>query len=324
MGNLGGLARKGSLARKICKKILKLANHTTNIIRPVTWDCYFEPNFLLLPSIKTKHAVITVHDFSCFRFPQWHPIERVRYMEKYFWKSVNQADHIITVSETIRQEAINTFGINPNTITTIPNGVDHTLFKPESGKGRIALQNIYALPEHFVLYVGTLEPRKNLANLIRAHALLPCALRKRFPLVIVGSQGWNNSEIMSLIQTHAAFTRLIGYVPRAHLPLLYTAATIFAYPSSYEGFGLPVVEAMACGKAILSSTDPALTALSQGAALNAPPEDIEAMAAHMQLLLEDVQLRKNLENKALELASAYSWNDSGLKHMQLFEKIATA
>lgn len=324
LGNLGGIARKGSLARKICKKALRLANMAANIINKATWDCYFEPNFLLLPSLHAKSTVITIHDFSCFRYPQWHPAERVRHMEKYFWESVNRADHIITVSEPVRQEACATYGISPDRITAIPNGVDHALFSPQPQAALEALRRQYDLPENFVLYVGTLEPRKNIANLARAHSRLPAGLRSRFPLLLAGSNGWNNSEIMGLIRAHPRHIRALGYVPRHHLPLFYSAATIFAYPSWYEGFGLPAVEAMACGRAVLTSTDPALSALCGNAALATDPADVESLTDNMRRLLEDTNLRQSLEQNALKNAAAYSWEASGAKHMQVFEKTARA
>lgn len=321
LGSLKGLAKKISFGRKVCIKALHGANIVANALFPQSWDCYFEPNFVLLPTLRAERKVITAHDFSCFRYPQWHPAERVRYMEKFFWRSVEQADHIITPSETIRQEGIHMFGITPERVTAIPNGVDHTHFYPRSVVAQQALRKRYGLPPQFILYVGALEPRKNLVNLIHAHAALPTALKNNYPLLLIGSQGWNNEEILKLIRLHAAHTRLLGYVPRSDLPVFYSASSLFAYPSWYEGFGLPALEAMACGRAVLTSHDPALLEISTGAALHARADDIQDLALKMRELLEDVSLRKNLEQKAPEQAARYSWDNSAQKHLRLFQSL---
>lgn len=321
LGSLKGLARKASLARRVSKKFLHWLNLAANAVHPRSWDCYFEPNFVFLPILRAERKVLTVHDFSCFRYPQWHPEERVRYMEKHFWRSVEEADHIITVSETIRQEAASMYGINPAKMTAIPNGVDHALFRPASREAQADLRHRYGLPESFILYVGALEPRKNLSNLLKAHASLPWPLKNRFPLLLIGSQGWINSDILDQIHRLAPHARLLGYVPKKDLPLFYSAAALFAYPSWYEGFGLPALEAMACGRAVITSTDPALRELCAGAALHSPAGDVEALSSQMLRLLEDETLRTSLEANAIQKAATYSWEASVSKHLQIFRSV---
>lgn len=322
--SLGGLARKGSLCRRLAKKAMTVANSIGNALHPQTWDCYFEPNFVLLPTINARRSIITIHDFSCFRYPQWHPADRVAYMRKQFWQSVTRASHIITVSEAIREEASRMYNIAPDRLTAIPNGVDHSLFRPASAEAITALRQRYGLPEHFILYVGAFEPRKNICNLLKAHALLPQALRSRFPLILVGTQGWNNDEIMDMLHQQASHARHIGHIPLADLPVFYSAADIFAYPSWYEGFGLPVLEAMACGRAVLASDIPALLELCQGAALHTPPADVDNMAVCMRRLLEDASLREQLEKAARKRAADFSWAQCAKKHMRLFNDTAAA
>lgn len=319
LGSLKGIARKTRLLRKIGKKILHLANKGANLIHAREWDCYFEPNFVLLPTLRAKRKIITIHDFSCFRYPQWHPEERVRHMRKSFWQSVARADHIITVSETIRQEACEMFDIPKEKLTAAPNGVDHSLFKPASGEAIASLRQRYGLPASFILYVGAIEPRKNLSNLIMAHASLPAPLKRRFPLLLIGSQGWRNEEIMENIHRQAPYVRILGYAPKTDLPAFYSAAAFFAYPSFYEGFGLPAAEAMACGRATLASLDPALQETCGGAALAADANDVDALAEQMRRLLEDEALRSDLESKALERSKCFSWERSAQIHLNVFK-----
>lgn len=320
LGAIKGIARSGTLPRRLAKKTLYLCNKAASLIRPKTWDCYFEPNFVLLPTVKAHTSIITIHDFSCFRYPQWHPVDRVAHMQKYFWQSVQKATRIITVSETIRQEAIAMYGIAPERIEVIANGVNHELFKPASPAAVAELRRRYGLPAHFILYVGALEPRKNLCNLLSAHNKLPPPLRQRFPLILAGSQGWVNEDIMALIHRQAAHTRLIGHVPLKDLPLFYSACDLFAYPSWYEGFGLPVLEAMSCGRAVLASEDPALMELCAGNASHAPAADVDALSQTMQTMLEDQELRERLGKQAMERARAFSWRAAGQSHLQLFAK----
>lgn len=323
LASLSGLARKGSFCRRMAKKTLALANSVGSALHPQTWDCYFEPNFVLLPTINARRFIITIHDFSCFRYPQWHPADRVAYMQRQFWPSVARASHIITVSEAIREEAMRMYNIDGARMTAIPNGVDHDMFKPATEDQKDDLRRRYGLPRRFILYVGAFEPRKNLCNLLLAHRALPRHFREAYPLLLVGAQGWNNAEIMDMLHREAAHARLIGHVPLADLPLFYSASTIFAYPSWYEGFGLPALEAMACGKAALVSDIPALAELCQDAALMAPPADVDAMSHGLRQLLEDESLRQTLEAAAIRRAADFSWEKSARAHLAVFHAAAS-
>lgn len=313
------LAKKMNIARKICIKALRSANAIANTIHPREWDCYFEPNFVFLPGIRAKRKILTVHDFSCFRYPHWHPPARVRYMNEFFPDSVEKADLIITPTNSIRKEALTLLGIDEKRIRAIHLGVDHAHFFPQSEAAVTAIRRKYNLPENFILHVGALEPRKNQVNLLAAHSLLPSRLRELYPLIIIGSQGWNNEKILTAIQTVGSHAHVIGYVPRKDLPALYSASTLFVYPSWYEGFGLPPLEAMACGCAVLTSTDPALMEISSAGALHAEAADPEDLASKMRQLLEDDKLRHSLEHNAPIKASFYTWSKSGEQHINAFQ-----
>lgn len=321
LSSLKGLATKSSPIRRVAKKILPLSYRLMNAAIPRTWDCYFEPNFALLPTIRAARRVITVHDFSCFRYPQWHPQDRVAHMGRNLWPSVVKASHIITASDCIRREAIDCYGINPDFVTAIPHGVNHDIFHPSTQAEMAALRQRYDLPPHFILHVGALEPRKNLANLILAHAQLPQDLRRHFPLLLIGPSGWNNEQILNLIERNAPYTRLLGQVPLKDLPHFYSLCELFVYPSWYEGFGLPVLEAMACGRPVLASTADALMELSAGAAAHTPPQDVDAMTAKLRQLLEDKALREQMETASAARARQFNWNVSAVEHMRLFQRL---
>lgn len=314
------IARKRSIFRRICKKGLTLGNLAFNYLFDSVYDCYFEPNFLLLPPIRARHSVITIHDFSCFQYPQWHPAERVRQMENQLWKSAERADRIITVSESIRKEAIEKYGLPAGKVTVIPNGVNHDLFQPASQPARDVLLRKYDLPREFVLFVGAVEPRKNLKGLIEAYSALPESLKRKFPLIFAGSCGWNNEEIIGLMQKGRI--RFLGYLPENDLSTLYSCATLLVYPSWYEGFGLPVLEAMACGCPVLASTDAALRELSDNSACHVQPGDIAAMSNALRELLEDENRRRELSLAGLARAQAFDWDKSAMRHLRLFGEVA--
>lgn len=315
------LAKKGTLLRRICKKGIALGNRACNFIRNRVFDCYFEPNFLLMPNLHARRNIITVHDFSCFLFPQWHPAERVRQMEKNFWGCMERADKIITVSYSIQRQAVEKFGIAADRLAVIPNGVDHSLFRPQSPAEKFRLRQKYDLPSDFALFVGTVEPRKNLHNLLVAYGALPEALKKHFPLIIVGYEGWNNDNIMRLLRKQAEYVRFLGYVPEGDLPPLYGCATFFVYPSFYEGFGLPILEAMACGCPVLSSNDTALLELSGDAAHILQPHDVDDIKLALREMMEDGEKRAQLAAKGLARASLYHWQRSAQAHLQLFRSV---
>lgn len=321
MGGIKRLLARQTFLRRVAKKTLTVADGLRNALCGETYDCYFEPNFVLLPTIRFRRSVLTAHDFSCFLYPQWHPAERVRYMEKHFRGSLERADAVVTVSEAMRREAIELFGLDAKRVMTVHNGVDHERFRPCSPERTARLLGRHALPERFILYVGTVEPRKNLCNLLLAYALLPEPLKERFPLVLAGAEGWKNADIHRLVESMSSHVRLLGYVPIAELPALYSAATLFAYPSWYEGFGLPVLEAMACGCPVLTSDHAALLEVCGGAALHTPPGDPEAMSARLRELLKDENLRDALRGRGLERAARFSWDASAQKHMELFIRL---
>lgn len=290
-------------------------------LRNKEYNLYFEPNFILQPGIRARHRVITVHDFSCLRYPQWHPVERVRHFEANLLNSLAQADRIITVSEAVRREAVEDFGLPADRVVTICNGVDGTHYSPPSAEHVLAVRRRWNLPERFVLFVGTLEPRKNLHNLLLAHDALPARLRNRFPLVIAGGKGWEDQEILQQIRNRESNILQLGFIADADLPALYGAAALLAYPSWYEGFGLPVLEAMACGCPVVTSTAPSILEVSGDAALCVAPEDHHALSLALATMLEDEDTRTRCIQAGLRRAGQFTWDASARGHADLFHAV---
>ena len=209
------------------------------------------PNYFL-PAFADR-GIITVHDLSVFRFPETHPADRIAAFEKDFLSSLARATHIITDTETVRDEVMEMFSVPPAMISAIPLGVE-PVFRPIAPEALTTLVRQFGIvPQSYGLCVSTLEPRKKIFELLEAWRLLPLLIRNRFPLVLCGGAGWRNEALRAAVARGIAEGWLLhlGFVDEEALPLLYAGAALFVYPSTYEGFGLPPIEAMASGTPVL-------------------------------------------------------------------------
>jgi alpha-1,3-rhamnosyl/mannosyltransferase len=267
--------------------------------------------------------VATIHDLSHIHYPDFHPRERVRFMERQLPRTLARANRLLTDSEFVRQELVALLGVSPERVTAIPLGVD-VCFKPRGAEETGPVVGGYGLaPDRYVLAVATLEPRKNLAGLLRAFSRLPEKLRRRYPLALAGGRGWRCGSLESMMHAleSAGEVRRLGYVPAGDLPLLYAGATAFAYPSFYEGFGLPPLEAMASGVPVLSSCGSSMSEVVGEAGILVDPHDDEAMVRELARLLEDAELRRNLARKGLDRAAMFSWKNCVLDTVDVYRQV---
>lgn len=267
------------------------------------------PNYFL-PEWAESGAV-TIHDLSVFKYPDTHPAERVKAFEVGFADTLDRARLVLTDCEWIRREVLDFTGLDPRRVVAVPLGVG-TEFRPRRPAELEDFALRYGLvPGGYGLCVSTFEPRKRIGHLIAAWRRLTPDLRTSFPLVLAGGTGWRNEALMMEIARAQAEGWLIylGYVPETDLPLLYAGARLFAYPSLYEGFGFPPLEAMASGVPAIVSLDTCLEETAGPGATCIDPEDVEDFAQVAARLLTDDAEYARLASAGIQHTSRYRWDE---------------
>lgn len=263
---------------------------------------YFLPDWAEL-------GIATVHDLSVFKYPETHPAERVKAFEAGFAATIERAGLILTDCEWIRREVVAFTGTPAERVIAVPLGVGPE-FHPRPPEELAGFAARHRLPAgQYGLCVSTLEPRKRIGQLLAAWRTLPATLRTQHPLVLAGGSGWRNERLMAEIERGQSegWLRYLGYVDEAELPLLYAGARLFAYPSQYEGFGFPPLEAMASGVPTVVAAGTCLEETAGPAAAPVDPEDIAGFTQLLAWLLTDEQERARLSPAGVQHASQYDW-----------------
>lgn len=294
--------------------------HFHTVARLSQFDLYHEPN--LVPFPVSLPTVVTVHDLSVLLYPQWHPTERVKRYEQAFARGVAAAAHILVDSEAVRAEALRVLGLDPRRVTTVHCGIGPA-FRPQSSAQVEAVRNRLGLPDRYLLYVGTIEPRKNLTTLLRAYCDLPAELRESCPLILGGAWGWKSEPERELFESQAKHrgVRYLGYVADDDLPGLYAGAEALFYPSHYEGFGLPPVEMMACGGAAVVSTAAAVREVVGTHAPLLDPEDLAGWREAMRRVISDREFLAEYRRGATAHAARFNWDAAARQTLGVYRAV---
>jgi glycosyltransferase involved in cell wall biosynthesis len=277
-----------------------------------------------LPMACACPAVVTVHDLSFYRYPQAFRRFNRAYLGWITRVSVRKAARVIAVSESTRQDVIAFCGVPGERVVVVPNGVTGE-FCPADARAVAEFRRRKGLPERFILFLGTLEPRKNIERLLEAYARMVAgrAAREAPTLVIAGARGWFYDTIFARAGRLGLADRVIfpGFVPAEELPWWYRAAELFVYPSLFEGFGLPVLEAMACATPSITSSVSSLPEVAGDAAVLVAPEDTAALAAAMARVLDDPALAARMRAAGLRQAARFPWTRTARETVAVYRAV---
>ncbi|MSQ27725.1 MAG: glycosyltransferase family 1 protein [Dehalococcoidia bacterium] len=274
-------------------------------------DVFHATDYTLPPLSKAAGAV-TIHDLSFIVHPEFAEPRLVRFLEREAAASVRAAELVLADSESSRADIINYFGASPGRVAVVYGGVSDS-FHPISDPAALpAVRQRYELPEAYLLGVGRIEPRKNWAGLVTAYRSLRDRMPDAPPLVIAGGRGWLCQPIFDAVEALGLsnHVRFLGYVPDQDLPALLTGATCFLFPSFYEGFGLPPLEAMACGTPVIAGNTSSLPEVLGDAALLVDPRDIAGIADAMFQVLTHPELRDDLQLRGLGRVQGFRWDQA--------------
>ncbi len=265
-------------------------------------------------------AVITVHDLSWIRYPEMHPVERVQTMDKYFEPALRRATRIITDSEFVKRELVDVFGVSPEQITPVYLGAEAMFCPLDASETQQALNGHGLQHGGYWLGVGTLEPRKNLQLALNAFIRLPKTVRQSFPMVLIGMMGWRTGALEAQLAPlmRSGEVRVLGYISRAELAILIAGAKALIYPSVYEGFGLPPLEAMCCGVPVITSNVSSLPEVVGDAGILIDPLDVDGLTDQMRRLIDDQGLCQHLASAALIRSQQFSWAKCAESTMQVY------
>jgi glycosyltransferase involved in cell wall biosynthesis len=277
----------------------------------------------MMPIGSPVSTIVTVHDMSLRLYPRCHPVRRLLLNRPLMQVAIRHAASIVTVSESARRDLLRLHGIAADRVSVVHEAASPA-FRPITGRARLdEVRSKYGLPERFVLYVGTIEPRKNLPRLMDAFAQ---ARRRGVPhhLVCVGPYGWSSRDLAGRIDRLGIkpAVHFTGYASVDDLPAIYNLGEFFVFPSLYEGFGLPVVEAMASGLPVITSNTSSLAEVAADAALTVDPASTDAIADAIVSAATDESLRADLARRGLRRARAFSWTQTAKEMLAVYHRAA--
>jgi glycosyltransferase involved in cell wall biosynthesis len=302
---------------------------TSSPLRRILWEQFVQPRMLgafdlyhatafVTPVWLRTPSVVTVYDLSFIHYPQVLSAARRLYLRLFTGLACRRARRVITISQSTAQDIARTLGIPAGKIDLAAPGYDPAMFHPLSVEAIAAFRRQKGLPERFWLFIGTLEPRKNLLTLLEAYAAL--SPEERLPLIIGGGKGWDYDPIFETVARYRLNVQFPGFIASDELPFWYNCAEAFVFPSVFEGFGLPVLEAMACGTPVIVSDASSLPEVAGTAGLCVPPRDVEAWTVALHRAANDDQWRQSACERGYAEASRYSWAETAKQTVESYRR----
>lgn len=304
--------------------------NTESALKRVLWEQALQPWQLggldlyhamafVAPMILPVASVVTVYDLSFIHYPQVLPPARRLYLQMFTRLTCRRARRVIAISHSTAQDVAASFDIPSEQVDVAAPGYDPAVYRPLPPAEVAHFRQSKGLPPRFWLFIGTLEPRKNLTTLLRAYAHLPTA--EQLPLILGGGKGWDYADIFATIEAHQLADKVhwVGFIPTDELPFWYNSAETFFYPSVFEGFGLPVLEAMACGTPVVVSESSSLPEIVGESGLRVSPYDENAWATALQHAFSDTTWRENAAQQGIKEVERYTWQQTAHKTLRSYE-----
>jgi glycosyltransferase involved in cell wall biosynthesis len=304
---------------------------TESAIRRIIWEQLAQP--FQLGEFDLYHAlafvaplwlrapmVVTVYDLTFIRYPAGLPAPRRLYLRLFTGLTCRRARRVLAISHSTAHDLTELLNVPTDKIDVATPGYDDALYQPLPVEQVAAFRQRKGLPERFWFFVGTLEPRKNLTTLLEAYAALPKS--ERLPLILAGGKGWLYDDIFAAVERYnlSSDVRFPGFLPAQELPLWYNSAEVFLYPSVFEGFGLPVLEAMACGTPVITANVSSLPEVAGNAGLCVAPHDRAAWTAALRMAYHDADWRRQAHQRGLEEARCYTWQATAAQTVASYER----
>ena len=264
----------------------------------------------VLPRSRRAKKVLTVYDLTFMLIPQTHPLSRQKLLPNFVKRSVRDADAIIAISESTKQDIMSVFHVPDHKVTVTYLGVDHSTFNPNAPRAAIEkVKKKFSITKNYIFYLGTIEPRKNVDLLLKAFQRVKDQTDANFQLVLSGKVGWKVENLMKTIRALVNSGDVVhtGYISEEEAACLYNGAEAFVYPSQYEGFGIPVLEAMACGCPVIASNSSSLPEVVGDAGVLVEPNNMEELSEAIVKVIHDGELSRALKEKGIQRAAHFTW-----------------
>lgn len=317
-------------------KIINLGKIVTMDLPRLFWEQISLPRFLkknridvlhspgfVMPIMSKAKNVLTMADMTFFTHPEAHTLAKRAYFWMFMPISIKKADKIISISENTKKDILDHVKVDKKKIRTVHLAADRSFKELNKDKCRKEIKERYDVGSPFILFIGMIEPRKNLERLITAFSELKKKENMQHKLVIVGKKGWKFDSIFKTIKKERLEQEIIftGYVPDEDLAKFYNAADFFVYPSLYEGFGLPVLEAMACGCPVITSNVSSMPEVAGDAGLLINPESVKDIADAIKKVINDKELQKKMRKQGIKQSSRFSWKKTAEKTLRIYEEV---
>ncbi len=316
---------------------LKLVNAGLDRLRRRGWWSIYLPRYCRRESFALFHGtnfalpywvncptVLTIHDLSLLLYPETHEKHLVRRARMKLPRAARKATAIITPSETVRGEVCEHLGVSADKVFAIPEAARACFYPMPASESRPDCERL-GVEAEFILFVGTIEPRKNLLTLVRAFEQIIRSTSSTLQLVVAGDEGWLSGELMDYLRDKPIGERVLftGHLPDDDLRALYSSCRVFVYPSLYEGFGLPLLEAMACGAPVVTSRIPSIVETVGEVARLISPTDVDDLARGITALLDDASEREHRSASGITHANKFSWERTATATWQVYQKVST-